>query len=52
MKFSISIKLAILIAILSFIIVMTLGKYANSISSKELEVKTFNSFAKFINSYF
>ncbi len=43
MKFSISIKLAILIAILSFIIAMTLGKYANSISSKELEVKTFNS---------
>ncbi len=43
MKISLSIKLSILIAILSFIIAMTLGKYANNTSTKELETKTFSS---------
>ena len=43
MKISISIKLSILIAILSFIIAFSLGKYANDISTKELETKTFTS---------
>ena len=43
MKISIGVKLSILIAILSFIIAMTLGKYANNLFTKELEIKTFNS---------
>lgn len=43
MKISISVKLAILIAILSFIIAMSFGIYANNISTKELESKTFKS---------